>query len=444
MNKRTQKPHTRGAALLIFIILFLVASAALVYGVGRGAYQDIVWYRTLESSKETFFAAEAAAEDAIYRHRSSESYSNTESFTIGDAAVAVSRTFSVDRFTFDITAEAFNTYRNTHLELVLGDGASFSFGLQSDTGGIRMENSSGVIGNIYSNGTVVGTGGGSGNLVTGSIISAGPGGFIDGVHATGSVWAHTINDSWVEGDAHYYATSTLTASVVDGTKYPGSPDQATSALPVSDSVIDDWKDTAEAGGIISSSDPRCAGGTWVIDSSTTTNATKIECNVYVDKSGTTWTLQGPIWIEGDLTTKSGPTIEIDNSIPDLEGKSIQIIVDNESNRSSSSRVVLQNSAIFNGYGDGSYILLLSQNTDEETGGPEAAITSNQSAAGDVLLYAGHGEILIEQSGQFVGVAALLIRLRNSAQIIYETGAVSLEFPSGPGGGYIIGRWDEVK
>lgn len=455
MNRTFRHRPSRGAALLIFIVLFLVASTALVYGIGRGAYADIVWQRTLESSKASFFALESGVEDAIYRHRSSENYSNTESFSLNDATVTATRTFVVDRFVFDLASELHDVYRKGYLELVLGDGASFSFGLQSDTGGVIMENSSGVLGNVYSNGAVIGTGGGDGNLVTGSVISAGPSGYVEGIHATGSVWAHDIVNTWAEEDAHCKSIDnstvdgelycdTVTATIPNPPDGPGPDDQPTSTLPVGDDVIDEWKATAAAGGVISSSDPRCASGTWTIDSSTTTGATKIECDVVVEKSSTKWTLQGPLWIEGDFSTKNGPTIAIDSSIPELEGKSIQMVVDNEANRSTSSRVMLLNSSRYEGYGDGSYVLLVSRNEDEKLGGPEVAIRSGQSAEGDVLLYAGHGEILIEQSGQFIGIAGLLLRLQNTAQVIYETGAVSLEFPSGPGGGYIIETWKEVK
>jgi len=163
--------------------------------------------------------------------------------------------------------------------------------------------------------------------------------------------------------------------------------------------------------------------------------------VFVDKASTVWTLAGQIWIEGNLTTKSGPTFEIDSS---LDGKAIPVIVDNPADRITSSKIELQNSAVFTGAGDNSYIILISQNNAEENSQPDIAINTQQSAEGDVLLHASHGEVLIEQSGEFVGVAGLLLRLQNSAQIIYKTGAISLEFPDGPGGGYIIGRWEEIE
>lgn len=457
---KERKQHTsRGAALLIFVLLFLVASTVLVFGIGRGVYQDIVQYRTLENSKISFFMLEAGIEDAVYRHRVSLDYSNSETFSIGDATVTLSRVFFINRWMFEAVAEAHGAYRKGYLELGLGDGASFTFGLQSDTGGILMENSSSVLGNIYSNGAVIGTGGGSGNLVTGSIISTGPTGYIDGVHATGSVWSNTIVNALIDGNARCDSIdqstvggvlycNTVTATTPNPADFPGPPDQATTSLPIDDETIATWKLEAEAGELIASTSPQCSGGTWTIDSSTTTGPAVIECNVSVDKSGTVWTLGGTIWIKGDLTAETGaPEIRIDPSDPLLEGVSIQVIVHDPDDTTTGSKVDLKNSAVFTGHGEESYILLISQNNDEEGagagGGGEKAIRSRQSANGDVLLYAGHGEILIEQSGQFIGVAGLLLHLQNSAQIIYETGAISLDFPSGPGGGYEVDVWKEV-
>jgi hypothetical protein len=438
---RQHPNRSRGAALLIFVIFFMFASLALALGIGRGVYGDILRYRVLEHSKEAFFGADAGAEDAIHRHRKSKNYSSSEQFALGDTLIFVTRTNDSDGFYFNVHASTSNAHRSEYVALLFGSGGSFAYGLQSDTGGITMENSSSVLGNVYSNGVVQGTGIGAGSLVAGSIISAGPGGLIDGVHATGTVWAHSIDDSTVDGDAHYYATSTLTASTVSGTKFASSSDHATSSLPFSDTKIEGYKADAEAGGIIASTDPECSSGIYTIDVDTTIGPVKIECDVIVDKSATDLTLAGPVWIVGNLTTKSGPSFHVD---PLLIGKTIAIIADNPSARATSSKIVLQNSALFFGAGTGSYILLISQNNDEELGGPTVAINSKQSASGDLLLYAGHGEILVEQSGQYVGITGLHIRLQNSAQIIYETGAVSLDFPAGPGGGFLVGTWKEIE
>ena len=88
---------------------------------------------------------------------------------------------------------------------------------------------------FFSNGPIVGY---NSNIVKGDIISAGPLGSVIGSHATGTVYAHSISNSNIDKDAYYISISNTT---VDGILHPNSPDQATSSLPISDAMIEDWK-----------------------------------------------------------------------------------------------------------------------------------------------------------------------------------------------------------
>ena len=434
MNNYRYKTQSRGAALLVFVIIFLVASAALVYGISRGVYHDVLQYRTLKDSKESFWAADAAIEDALYRHRGSKNYSDTEFFVLDNNSVTTTRALVLDTYEFTVVSRSGNIYRKEFMELLIGGGASFNFGLQSGNGGIFMENTSSVRGNVFSNGTVEGA---NSNLVYGDIISAGPTGHVLNAHATGSVWANTIEDSRVDIDAYY---QTIISPDVGGVLYPGSADQATASMPISDALIDEWKAEAEAGGVILSTDPECVSPPYVIDSDITIGPVKIECDVIIDKNSTDVYLQGTIWIVGSLDTKSSPDIHVDAS---LDGKTVPIITDNPADRDSSSKITLQNSATFSGYGSNSYIILVSQNDSAENGGGETAINLKNSASGDILFYAAHGKLLIENSGSLKEATAYQIHLKNSAEVIYESGLANLLFTSGPGGGYIINKWTEI-
>ena len=55
------------------------------------------------------------------------------------------------------------------------------------------------------------------------------------------------------------------------------------------------------------------------------------------------------------------------------GRSIPIIADNPSDRLNGSTVELENSAVFEGSGNGSHILFISQNNSAENGGSNVAI-----------------------------------------------------------------------
>ena len=57
----------RGAALLIFMIFFLIGSTALTITLSRSIYSDFVSYRLLNTAAQSFYVAESGVEDMAYR-----------------------------------------------------------------------------------------------------------------------------------------------------------------------------------------------------------------------------------------------------------------------------------------------------------------------------------------------------------------------------------------
>jgi hypothetical protein len=440
-KQHTQFGSDRGAAILIFVLFFLVASTTLVIGIGRGVYDDLVLYRALENGKQSLYAAEAGIEDAVYRHRDAKGYSNMEVFTIGGVSVTMTRTLVVDTYEILANATLNNAVRLTKVHLAVGDGASFNFGLQSGNGGITLSNNSNVYGNVFSNGTVLGQGNAT---VFGEIIAAGPTGKVKTIHATGTVWAHSLDGALIDGDAYYFDATTRVGTIVNGNSYPGTPDQATIDMPIPDAKIEEWKTIIETTGtVIASTSPECSSGTYVIQTDTTLNNVKIECNVDMRKQGaaTTIILAGPVWIEGNLSFSQGPNIVASSS---LGLKSVQVIVDNEIDRIMSGKVSINQSTNFSSGNAQSYVVLISMNNSAENGGSEMAINIAQSAIGKVLVYAPHGLIKMGNSISLKEVTGYQIDVNNGASVIYESGLMSLLFTGGPGGGFTITSWKEVE
>jgi Tfp pilus assembly protein PilX len=430
----------RGAALITFVIFFLFASVLLVFGIGRSVYQSLSEARVLHDSKRSFYAAEAGVEDAIYRHRDAKSYSNTETFTIDGNTVNTSRTLVIDVYEITAVATANTATRRSFVELAVGDGASFNFGLQSGNGGITLSNNSAIYGNVFSNGTVEGQGSAT---VYGDIVSAGPTGLIQTITATGSAYAHSISGSTIGGNAYYYSPGTITGTIVSGVQFPGYPDSATATMPIPDSMIEGWKSQITASGtIISATSTQCSSGTYTINTNTTLNNVRIDCNVDFRKQGggTTITIAGPVWIQGDLSITQGPDIVASSS---LGSRSVQIIVDKETNRATSSTITVNQSTMFTSGNASSYVVLISMNNDAENGGSATAINLAQSASGKVLIYAPHGLVDMGNSITLREVTGFQIDVNNGAQVIYESGLASLLFTGGPGGGYTIGEWLEI-
>jgi Tfp pilus assembly protein PilX len=433
-NNRFQNHTERGAALITFVIFFLLASTILVIGIGRGVYQSLSETRMLQDGKQSFYAAEAGIEDAVYRLRDAKSYSSTESFTFNGSVVNTARVLNIDVYEITATANTNGSVRRSFVELAVGDGASFNFGLQAGNGGVFMENNSTILGNVFANGTVEGA---NNNIVYGDIVSAGPAGLADGVHATGSVWAHRIESSLVDRDAYY---QTIVGTIVNGNSFPGSPDQATATLPISDTQIEDWKADAVASSVIASTSPQCSGGTYIISSDITLNPVKIDCNLTIQGNSTDVYLKGSVWVSGDIIIKNTATLRVHAS---STGRSVSIIADKTTDRLTSSKITLENNSVFVGNGTNSYIFLISQNNSSELGGSEVAINMKNNSTGALLLYAAHGEILVENGSGIKSVTGYQIHTKNNTQIVYESGLVSILFTSGPGGGYTISDWNEV-
>src|SRR6185369_14353584 len=123
----------------------------------------------------------------------------------------------------------------------------------------------------------------------------------------------------VDGDA-YYVTKTNTT--VNGTLYPNSPDLASADLPISDSQITEWENIAATGGTITTCNNQ---GDYIVSSSQSIGPKKIACNLIVKTNSGKLTVTGPIWVTGNISAQTGPTIQID---PALGNQNVAIIADN--------------------------------------------------------------------------------------------------------------------
>ena len=418
-----------GQAILTAVVFFMFMSMIIVSGAYTVSYKESKSSRDFGTSKKSFFLAESGLEDLSYRMIKGKNYDTAEVLSLDGffATTTVADINGAKEIT--ATGTAYKMIRKSKIKLANNDGVSFHYGVQVGDGGIVMENSSFIQGNVFSNGAIVGQ---NSNLVKGDIISAGPSGSAAGVHAPGTIYAHSISNSSADKDAYYVNISNTT---VGGALYPNNPHHPTSSLSISDIQIDDWKTQAAAGGIISSPCPHR------INSNTTIGPVKNNCNLKISGSPTV-TIAGHVWVNGNIEIENNPIVKIDSS---LGANSVAVIADNPSNRITSSKIELENSTQFQNSGrEGSYILFVSQNNSAQTGGSEKAIKAGNSFSGEVLVYAGHGEVQLKNSVSLREVSAYKIKLSSSAQVIYKTGLANLLFTSGPSGGYSIESWREEE
>lgn len=423
--KRSAK---KGQAMMIAAIFFLIISLIFVVGVMGPILTDMNIAETLVLSKGSYYASEAGMEDVIFRLKQGYAVSSIETVTINDVTASTTVTDISGSKQVDSIGNQYEYYRKARTTLTTGSGAAFHYGVQAGAGGVELNNSSFISGNLFSDGPITG----SGNLIKGDAISTGVNGLIDNIHATGSAYARTIQDSTVDKNAYYQIISGTT---VGGTSYPGSVNQATGTMPIPDSQIEEWKDAALAGGVINSPCP------YNISSAVTLGPKKINCDLNVSGSGVL-TLAGPLWVAGNISISNTSDVRIQSS---LGAQSVAIIADNPAQPTSGGTINLSNSVEFFGSGSSnSYVLMASMNKSASQGGSVNAISISNSANGALLLYAPYGLVQLSNSVSLREVTAYKIRTSNTAEIIYQTGIANLLFSAGPGGGYTITSWKELE
>ena len=442
MNHQVKKTENKGATLLLLTVLFTAASVTILLGTISPIVRQLQVARDFESSKKSYFAAEAGSEDAFYRMKNNLAiiFPLDMEFDGADVNVTSSIISETDR---EITAEAVESgnYRTVLKGLTVSNGFSFHYGIQTGVGGLYLYNNARVNGNVYSNGVILGgnTNPNSYNFIDGAAIAAGPAGSIRYVNASSSAYAHSVRDAIVGGDAYYQIISN--ADVV-GALHPDSPDPAVIDFPITDEIISDWEEDAESGGLAS-----CVGGIYTIDEPVDIGPKKIPCNLVVSGNGTVVTLTGNIWVTGNITITgsggSGVQVRVDDSVGN---KSVVMIADNPSNKNGSGQVAVSGNSNFYGStgNDESYVMLLSANQSAENGGSNLAIDIVNGAAGNVLVYAPHGEIRLQNNVNLREVTSYKLSVYNNAVVNYLIGLAQPLFTSGPGGTWKLKRWKEVQ
>lgn len=195
------------------------------------------------------------------------------------------------------------------------------------------------------------------------------------------------------------------------------------AMPISDGNITDWKNDA------------AAGGTYVgnYNISGTQQASlgpkKIQGDLMLSNSSIL-TVTGTLWVTGNIYVSNSSTIRLD---PGYGANSGIVLTDGT--------ITVSNSAIFQGAGTGSYVLLL---TARDAKSQTSIFVSNASTG--VIYYAGKSWIQFSNSATAKEATAWGITLSNSSTVTYESGLANMNFTSGPGAGWQLkkGTWREIN
>lgn len=429
--------HKKGAAIITAVMFFVIISITFALGLSTPVVREYVTSRDFEKSKGAYYLSESGHEDALYRLKNGKQINSEEVLVLGGntATTTITNVSGYEKFISSL-GDIFKNTRRVKSTLTTSVGESFSFGVHAGDGGVRLENSSTITGNLFSAGPVVG----SNNLVSGTVIAAGTTGLngsITGIQNQGgsSMYAGTISNSTIAGNAYcntIAGSSTTTCKTL--TLQPAQP------FPISAADIANFEAAALAGDTVT-----CTGGKYELTSDATLGPAKIPCDFTITGTGTgggpVITLGGPIWVTGNIKIKNHVTVRVE---PTLVGQSIVMIADKPTNRTTSSKIEVEGSGLYftGAPGGSSWIMLISENTGASMGDPNEAIELEQGAQGDVLLYARLGDILLKNNASVKEVTAYKITLQNSANVIYASGLQNALFTSGPGGTWVIQDWKE--
>jgi hypothetical protein len=236
-----------------------------------------------------------------------------------------------------------------------------------------------------------------------------------GTTASDDAWAHTIMGATVTGTIYCQAGSYTNKACVTT-----RPDPTPQPMPLSDGQITEWKNDALAGGTQT-------GNVAIGWQGATLGPRKIVGNVSVSGGGTL-TVTGTLWITGDLTVSGGGKVKLASSYGASDGA---IVTDGI--------VRVDGGGTFAGSGmSGSYPFLITTSAcPAEPGCNGANAITLDGGAGTVAIIAQDGTAEIEGGSALKEVTAKQIIMTGGASLIYDSGLISANFSSGPGGSWML-------
>ena len=430
--KNIKTKNNSGYVMLLTTIIFMMVSTIIIFGLSTPILKQILTTRDIWGAKQSYYLSEAGVEDVIYRLKDSAmsiSVGATETLSLNGYSTITTSNSTVSGKTITSLSNQNGYKKNVETKLTQGSGVSFNYGILTGDGGLYMTGESRIVGNIYSNGDIVG---GSGVHITGTAIAAsgskifGNGGdyLYIGSNSSDMAWAKDISNVSVTGSLYC-----LTGSDNDHHKICNISKGVPDAIPMSVTVdnINQWKSEALSGGTYN--------GNFNVDwSGNIIGPRKITGGLTV-KGGGTLMVTGTLWVVGNIDLTGGGKIKLSPSL----GKNSSVII-------TDGYVDVGGGASFDGSGtSGSYPIVVSTSICSATNhcNNDNSAISLSGGAGSVVLVAPNGDIKINGGSGARSVMGHSISLSGGATITYEAGLENPSFSSGPSGGWIISGWKEL-
>lgn len=416
MKIKNQKNYQSGFAALFVTVLIFSVVFAISAGIFIVTYGEQKIISNITKSSQSYFAAEAGVEDILLRLRKAKNWSSPYSFSVGNgtATVTISDIIAGAR---TITSDGQNSNRIRKVSItyaISNKNISFYYGAQVGEGGLILDDNSIVRGNIFSNGSISSS---PNARITGTAKVAKNGNRMNGATISVDAFVDICDNSAISGKL----TSATIINCTYSSYTPLGGEIATTSLPITLSDINNWKNDALSGGIIS--------GNYNMegDSIAYLGPKKIEGDMTIDGNAQLF-ITGTVWVTGSINIKNNAIIKLDQ--PSYGSLSGMIIGDG--------LFTLQNNSVSSGSGlTGSYLMYIS------TSPANPAIIIKNNTQADVL-FTSNGWLEIQNNTQLRQVSGYGLHLKNNASIIYEVGIQDAVFTSGPGGSWEVTSWEEIE
>ncbi len=414
----------RGFAVfyLVILVLGVIFGIVISFGILIVGQQELGG--NIINSTQSYFTAEAGIEDALLRLVKKMKFTSPYNLKIGEslATIEISDAFGGSR-TITSSGSFLNRIRKIQVVYqVSTQKTSFFYGAQVGDGGIKMEDTAKIEGNVFSNGSIVRVGGNP--RITGTATVAKNGNEINGLIIGLNANVHSCRNSKISGTLTYVRGGTIINCPASATNVQ-TEEIKPKDLPISQGQINQWKSEGLAGGIIS--------GNYTLEQKQEVflGPKKIEGNLIIQDQAKLL-LTGTIWVTGNITLKDRGQILLN---PATYGSLSGLIL-------ADGKIIVEDTAKALGTGRaGSYLMLLSELNSILTG--SEAIVIKDSSTIDII-YASKGYILLEDRISLRQVSGYGLKLKDNAKVTYEVGLADTVFTSGPAGGWKVISWKEIE
>lgn len=388
---------------LVTTLLIMIISLTVIGGFTFFTLRESKTNTAFTKSIESRYIAEGGIEDMVYRVVSGKQYLASETLDVGNGTTTLTVSTSGNQKTVRSAGKRDNFQQNLETKVtVAATGVSFFYGVQVDAGGVTMSDGAQINGNMFSNGSI------TGGTVTGTAtVATGSGNQIANATVGGTARAPAFANDTVSGSA---CPPTSANCII-----ANDPPQP---LPMSDSVIQGFRNDAAAGGTV---------GDQSISGTVSLGPKKINGDLNVN-NGATLIVTGTLWVTGQFQASNNATVQLASGY----GANSGVIVGDDT-------ISISNNTTMSGSGQaGSYIMVVAAKN-----APASQVLNIKNNANGAIFSAPHGRVHFKNNAGAKEVTGYGFDLDNNATVTYESGLQNVHFVSGPSGGYSVDTWQQV-